>query len=269
MLSTHLLNALKRALRRKGITYQAAAKGLHLSESSIKRLFAERSFTLPRVEKLCELADIDLSTLVQQAEAEIQQTEQLTTAQEQEIVDDPRLLLVGVCLINRYTFDEILSKYDFDEAELTQVFVRLARLDIIEHLPGNRYRLRLAHNFSWQPGGPIQRFFLQSIVKEYLSEAPFTPEYHMHYVWGMLTRESAQELATRIQRLIDEYVRAAAGDAHLPMSEKLTSSLLVLFREDWEPGAFKASWRRNSSAEAREAATRRAAARTSRDTRAS
>jgi transcriptional regulator with XRE-family HTH domain len=248
MLSTHLLNALKRALRRKGITYQAAAKELHLSESSIKRLFAERSFTLPRVEKLCELAEIDLSTLVQQAEAHIRQTEQLTTAQEQEIVDDPRLLLVGVCLINRFTFDEILSKYDFDEAELTRIFVRLERLDVIEHLPGNRYRLRLANDFGWQPGGPIQRFFLRSIVKEYLSEAPFTPEYHMHYVWGMLTRESAQELATRIQRLIDEYARTAAGDAHLPMSDKLTSSLLVVFREDWEPAVFKASWRRNPSA---------------------
>jgi hypothetical protein len=84
-------------------------------------------------------------------------------------------------------------------------------------------------------------------VKEYLSEAPFTPEYHMHYVWGMLTRESAQELATRIRRLIDEYVRAADGDAHLPMSDKLTSSLLVLFREDWEAGVFKASWRRRNS----------------------
>lgn len=68
----------------------------------------------------------------------------------------------------------------------------------------------------------------------------------MHYVWGMLTRESAQELATRIQRPVDEYVRVAADDARLPMLDKLTSSLLVLFREDWEPDIFKASWRLHS-----------------------
>jgi transcriptional regulator with XRE-family HTH domain len=249
MLSTHVLNALKKALRRKGISYRAAAKELHLSESSIKRLFAERSFTLTRVEKLCELAEIDLSTLIQLAESEIHQTSELTTAQEQEIVDDPRLLLVGVCLINRCTFDEILQKYDFDEVELTRIFTRLDQLDIIEHLPGNRYRLKVSHNFRWQPGGPIQRFFIQSIVKEYLSHELFAPTNHMHYVWGMLTRESAQELATRVQRLVDEYVRVAADDAHLPMSDKLTSSLLVLFREDWEPDIFKANWGRKSRVE--------------------
>ena len=51
-----LLDALKRVLRERGLTYADAAGALELSEASVKRLFSQRQFTLERVERLCELA---------------------------------------------------------------------------------------------------------------------------------------------------------------------------------------------------------------------
>ncbi len=246
MLSDHLLIALKKTLRKKGISYKSAAEELGLSESSIKRLFAEKSFSLVRLEKLCELAEIELSQLIQIAESSLQQTDQLTTEQEQEIVDNPRLLLVGVCLINQFTFDEILNKYAFKKTELIKLFVKLDRINIIEYLPNNRYRLKISRNFHWLSNGPILRFFIQTIVKEYLIDDINNPNNHMHYVWGMLTKSSAQELTKRIQRVIDDYMQLSGKDGQLPMTEKLSSSLFILFKEDWEPKIFKEQWKTNS-----------------------
>ena len=45
-----LVDALKRALKGKGITYAAVAEGLGLSEASVKRMFSRRDFTLQRMD---------------------------------------------------------------------------------------------------------------------------------------------------------------------------------------------------------------------------
>ena len=50
MMSEQLLKALKKHLKSKGISYQQVGEALGLSTSSVKRLFAERSFTLPHLE---------------------------------------------------------------------------------------------------------------------------------------------------------------------------------------------------------------------------
>ena len=117
-----LLNALKRLMRNKGITYKQAAAALDLSEVSIKRLFSEHSFSLLRIEKLCELANTDLAELIQLAEASQQHVDQLSLQQEQELVEDVSLLLVAVCIINHLSFDDILGKYNINEHTLIRTF---------------------------------------------------------------------------------------------------------------------------------------------------
>lgn len=237
-MTENLISALKRHMKGKGITYKNAASALGLSEVSVKRLFSEKSFTLSRIEILCDLADTDLAELLTLSEQALQKKQSLTMKQEQSIVDNPKLLLVGVCIINRCSFDEILERYQFTEPELTGLFTKLDDLEIIELLPGNRYRLKIAPNFHWQTNGPIQRFFIQSLMGDFLSGEMCGAENNMNYVWGMLSKESAHELSQKIRRLVDDYVQLAAHEAKVPFNDKSSSSLLVVFKEDWEPKAF-------------------------------
>jgi transcriptional regulator with XRE-family HTH domain len=239
MFSDYLIEALKRGLKENRVSYRQAGKALGLSESSIKRLFSEKSFSLSRLEALCELANTDLAGLMQRAEQLMQKTDSLSVAQEQEIVNDPRLLLVAVCVINHCEFCEILEKYDFSEAALVQLFIRLDRLGIIEFQPGNRYRLMISKRFSWQHNGPIMKLFTRTIASNLLTDEIAESGNHLHYVWGMMTPRSAKAFAGKIQRLLEEFLQESSNDTPLPMKDKLTSSLLVLFREDWEPRAFR------------------------------
>ena len=64
--TNNLLLALKKQLRAQGKTYADVAQLLDLSEASVKRLFASQSFTLQRLEQLCDWLQIEFSELMQQ-----------------------------------------------------------------------------------------------------------------------------------------------------------------------------------------------------------
>ena len=238
-MTDNLLTALKSVFKNKGITYKDAATALELSEISIKRIFSTKNVSLVRLEKLCEFANTDIGELIQLAEERHQKISTLTLEQERKLVSDKKLLLLGVCLINHWSFDEILSNYQFEEPELIGLFAQMDKLRIIEYLPGNRYRLNIARDFCWQPGGPIHIYFAKSILGDLLSGNLLSSKNHFRYVWGMLSKESAQELNRKIKRLIDEYLLIAQQDTRISVEDKMTSSLMVLFREDWEPDEFK------------------------------
>lgn len=239
VMTKSLLSALRTVFRQKGITYRDAAEGLKLSEVSIKRLFSEQNCSLTRLEQLCEFAGTDFGELMAIVESQQQQLTELSLEQEAKLVSNTNLLLVAVCIINHWSFDEILTRYRFTTPELTGMFTQLDKLGIIELLPANRYRLRISRSFKWQPRGPIQTFFVQSIQQAYLQDNSEDKRNHFRFVWGMLAKESVDELNRKIARLIDEYLKIAEQDQRIPVDNKLTSSLLIMFRADWQPAPFK------------------------------
>ncbi|MEE9325763.1 MAG: helix-turn-helix domain-containing protein [Cocleimonas sp.] len=242
-LTTSLLDALKSVLREKGITYRDVSNFLELSEVSIKRIFSDKNCSLIRLEKMCELAQTDLAELLDIAESRQQQLTELSVEQENTLVSDTGLLVVAVCIINYWSFDEILAKYQFNQAQLTGLFTQLDKMEFIELLVGNRYRLKVSRRFSWKLRGPIQRFFVESVLDSYLQTGIQSAGNHFHFNWGMLSKESVDELNRKIHRVVDEYMSIVSQDVRIPVDKKLTSSLLIMFRENWEPQPFKELWK--------------------------
>ena len=103
MRAAALVEALKRTLKAKGLTYADVAGAIALSEASVKRMFARGDFTLQRLEEICRFARIDLTELAESAGEDTQGIAHLSVEQEEEIVSDPRLLLVAWCAVNNWT----------------------------------------------------------------------------------------------------------------------------------------------------------------------
>ncbi len=59
-----LIDALKRTLKAHGLTYADVAKQLQLSEANIKRLFSKKTFTLERLDQVCQIMELEISDLV-------------------------------------------------------------------------------------------------------------------------------------------------------------------------------------------------------------
>ena len=245
--SQGMIDALKRLLKARRISYQQVAAHLDLSLSSVKRLFASGEFTLRRLEAVCELASVDLLELARHAEAERLRVTNLTVEQEREVVADSELLLVAICALNRWPFERIYERYRFTRPRLTQLLIRLDRLGLIELLPENRIRLRVAKDFAWLPDGPIHRYFVDHIQNELLSGA-FNPDRDLHrFAWGMLTAESAAVMQAKIADLADAFHQLARQDELRPRrpgkAARTGGTCLLLALREWEPQSFRARHR--------------------------
>jgi transcriptional regulator with XRE-family HTH domain len=233
-----LLVTLKKHLRARGITYAHVAERLNLSEASVKRLFARQDFTLARLETVCDLAGLDLAELVNLMQRDQKQLKQLTPEQEAEIAQDVVLLLVAVSVINGFTYEDLLSHYQLSESECIQKLARLDRLQLIELLPGNRIKLRIAPNFRWAPDGPIQRFFLTYVEKDFF-DSRFDGEGEKLLVLnGLLSNAGNAELQKRMERLGREFNEQLAREAHLPMADKHGTTMVVAMRQ-WRYSLFE------------------------------
>ena len=240
-----LVEVLKRQLRARGVTYAQVARKLSLSEASVKRMFSKREFTLKRLDEICQLTNTEFSDLLLILHQEENLVSQLTWEQEEEIVSDRKLFLAAVCALNHVTFEQIVAAYDISRTECIQLLARLDRLRFIQLQPDNRIKLLVAHNFSWLPDGPIQRFFNQQAHSEYFRSRFARPHEHMVVVNGMLSRTSSATIVTRLKRVAREFSELHNDDARLPLGQRSPMSLLVAIRH-WELQAFADLRRRKS-----------------------
>lgn len=231
--------ALKRELRRRGVTYAAVAAELELSESSVKRMFADCHFSLQRLQKVCDLVDLELGDLAILADERRRDIEQLTEEQEQTLVGDPKLLLVAFLLLNHWDVERIIESYRIEELEAVRLLAKLDRLKIIDLLPGNRVRMRLSRTFSWRPNGPIQRLFEDQVQTEFF-ESRFDGPGDLRLVLnGMISDQSITLMHQRMQRLASDFETCVSEDRKTMTTERMGTTLIMAIRP-WALAMFEA-----------------------------
>jgi DNA-binding Xre family transcriptional regulator len=236
--SKALIKTLKRTLRAAHVTYADIALRLEMSEANVKRLFATQSFTLQRLETICEMMNMDLGDLFVLLESERRRIRHLTQQQEQELVADAKLLLVAICVRNQMNFDEMVSLYRLSEDEAIRHLAHLDRLGIIELLPGNRMKLLIDEHFEWLSGGPIERFYHQQIEEQFL-KARFKSDIELRqFEFGLLGESASRIMIKKLRDLMREFTELHRADAHLPLKQRYSMGLLVAMRP-WELEVFK------------------------------
>ncbi len=235
--SKRVLRELKAVLRQRGLGYNQVAEHLQLSVSSVKRLLSQGGISLERLAAICEFAGVELAEIVSRAERSTRQLAALTEAQEQQVVADPALLLVAICVLNRWGFEDIRYRYAFAEPELIGHLVRLDRLGWLELLPNNRIKLRIARTFAWLPNGPIHQFFVDNVQEEFLAGDFSNAPDSYRFTWGMLSAESALAMNAKIQELVATFDSRASADEARRSAGASGTCLLVALR-DWEPASF-------------------------------
>lgn len=233
-----LLDSLKGELRRRGKTYADVAGVLELSEASIKRLFSRGSFTLERLDRLCDWLDLEFGDLVRLMERDRARVRCLSESQEAELVADTRFLLMTLCLLNRWAVEDIVATYRISETEAIGLLGRLDGMGLIELLPGTRVRLRITRDFAWLPGGPIQRFFEQQVQSDFFGSRFDRPGELRLVINGMLSKSSNAELMRRMQRLTDMFNKCHRTDESLPIDQRHGSTLVLALRP-WEAQVFQ------------------------------
>ncbi|MDJ0653304.1 MAG: helix-turn-helix transcriptional regulator [Xanthomonadales bacterium] len=234
-----LVETLKRVLRSQKITYADVARHLDLSEASVKRMFSRMTFTLDRLEKVCDLAGMPLAELVRESDQRPDPITMLTPEQERELLNDPKLLLVAFMVLNEWRPEQIVETFAVTEHEVIQRLAKLDRLGMIELLPGNRVRRLVARNFSWRPHGPVQKYFEREVRRDFLDSRFAKSDEHMRFVGGRLSHDSLIRMQQAINRITREFDELVQEDACLPHEEKIGVGSVFAIRP-WELPTFTA-----------------------------
>jgi AcrR family transcriptional regulator len=233
---TQIVAELKQALRESGHTYADVAKKLELSVASVKRLFSTEDLSLQRLDQVCELIGMGLREILDRAGDRTAATDQLTLAQESELVSDPKLLFTTWLVLIRTPFEEMVQGYKFTEREALQYLIRLDRLKVIELQPGNRVRLLVSRHFSWRPGGPVQKHIHQKMLREFFASAFAGPLEEFFFHGGRVSDEALAQLKRALRGASRECAEIIERDRST--TQPRNGAAFVLAMRPWNYSGF-------------------------------
>ena len=228
--SAGLVEALKKLLKSRGVTYRALAGRVGLSEASIKRLFAERTFTLQRLEEICAVLEIDFFELARLARGASATVDEMTRDQEKVLASDSKLLGVFYLLFNDWQPDDIHERYQLTRAEVLKHVLQLDRLGLVELLPHDTVKLRVPKTLRLRRDGPIRAAHGKSVVATFI-QADFEETGGLfRFEVRELSKASVALLQKKLDRLATEFNEIAELDSYLPSDQRETIGMALGIR---------------------------------------
>ena len=226
-----IIAVLKRSLKARGTTYRDLARAVGLSEASVKRIFAEETFSLTRLEQICTALGL---SIVDVAKMAAQQTtpggQELTIEQEQVLAEDSRLLACFHLLINGHKPAAIAEELDLTERDLRRLLVKLDAARLIELQPKMKVRLRTSNFIVWRSDGPVRRRYEQRVKQEFLQSDFSGRNEFISFSSAELSEASAKILARKLEVLARDFAELAALDAGVLDKGKRSIGLLLALR---------------------------------------
>ena len=213
------------------MSYGRLAQEIGLSESSIKRLFSEETFSLKRLEEICGVLDLNFFDLVSMSRKQVEQkTSLLTLKQEEVLAENPKLLSYFYLLINGWEPIDIMDEFDISQNETDQCLLILDECRLIELHANNKVRLLTFRNITWRKEGPIRKRYEEQAKQEFL-EANFEgPPAFFTLETGELSEESMAIVSRKLNKLIKEYNELIEIDNSLSLNKRAGTGLMIAFR---------------------------------------
>ena len=225
-----IVDALKKVVRMRGLTYAELAKRVRLSEASVKRLFSQRTFTLARLAQFCEALEIDFGELARLARGREGDASEMTIAQETALAADARLLSVFYLVVNGWTFDEIVAHYQITPVQCVGCLAKLDRLKLIDLMPGNRMRVKVPRGTRLRSDGPIRRRHGKRAVEDFLAPQFDRAGGYFTFEFRDLSRASFEILRRKLERLAVEFQELGELDSHVAPNRRETIGMAVGLR---------------------------------------
>lgn len=226
-----IVKTLKHLLKKENITQFDVAETLNLGVARVKQMFSNQDISMNRLSLICnELLDMEIADLIQISQDRQQYIRGLTEDQEKQLISDDRLLVVSVSIMTNWTPAEIVERYDISKPECQRHLETLEKLALISFHPNGRIKLLIDRNFKWIPNGPLEQFFRQHVQSDFLN-ARFDRAGEIRlFRTGMLTKQSADELIKKIDKLTAEFIELNRNDTKLELKHRIGYSYVVALR---------------------------------------
>jgi DNA-binding Xre family transcriptional regulator len=147
-----LLDALKRHLKSKGLTYKALAERCDLTETTIKRLLNRPHIPLDQIIQLCQAAETNMNDLLLAAETDsASQVSPMSNDQAGAILAQPALISVLAAVqLGLRSVKDIAERYEINTASAYLYLRQLEKLGCFD-LEGDQIKLKFPLQSSLTP----------------------------------------------------------------------------------------------------------------------
>jgi hypothetical protein len=228
-----IFDSLRVHLKAQQLTFKDIAQTMEVSEQTVKRMFVQQDCSLERLEQICELVQLDMRELVRSSPRPRKFIQHLSLAQEEQIARNKKLLMVAVCTLSLWTFEDMRQHLQLGEHECADLLRQLDKMGFLDLLPGNRYKLRVARDFSWIIDGPIMRM-VKGMAGHYFDHLFDGDGEILKIINVRLSLQSAHKLKARLEQVAQEYADQVPLDAKLPLIERPPLSICIAARR-WVP----------------------------------
>ena len=226
-----LLDTLKAYLKSRDITYRNLAQRLRLSESSIKRVFSEKTLSLKRLERILQSLDLDFYDLAHMSRRQDgDSAEALSLEQEESLLQNPRMLIFLHLLIQKWKVEQITKRFDFESHEITNILLELDRLRLIDLHPHNQFKVLINNTQLWNRSSPFMKKYKEMLQKGFLSHDFEEKNERFLFSPCQLSEDSHRILLKEIDRLLRRFKELSEADAGPEKPGLEQGGMVVAFR---------------------------------------
>lgn len=231
--SQNLTAALKEYMKRKGVTYRALGEALGLTESAMKRAFSHASFSLRRLDQICQHLEVDFLTLAKLSKKSSDALEILNAEQEKTLAENEELFVVFYLIVAGIPVEKIPGRFRFTAARARELAGVLVNLGLIRETAKGAYASRVSQSVLWQRGGPLFLRYEHQVKREFF-EADFTGDNEsLWYLAGNISPHSLKRIESRFQSLLDEIRETIVADEALFPSSELKNFAMICGLRPW------------------------------------
>jgi DNA-binding Xre family transcriptional regulator len=230
-----MLDTLKRCLRARGTTYRSLGRALGLSESSVKRLFSEETFSLARLERVCRAIDLTIADLVRLSSNESDATSNspastLTLEQERILARSSSLLACFYLLLNGRSMSDVATRLSLSARATRNMLSQLASAGLLEVGKGSKVVMRARLPIAWRADGPVRNLYERQVRAEFLQSEFAAKNEALAFHSAELSHASVRILLRKMDKLAADFADLAALDVVLPSKDKVSVAMLLAAR---------------------------------------
>lgn len=229
-----MLETLKRCLRARGMTYRSLGRTLGLSESSVKRLFSDESFSLARLERICRAIDMSIADLARMASSSQTPSDAapstLTLEQERILARNSSLLACFYLLLNGRSTQEVANRLGLSERAMQNFLNQLAAAGLVHIEKGNKVKVHARLPIVWRADGPVRKLYERQVRAEFLQSEFSAKNEALSFHSAELSPASIRILLRKMEKLAADFADLAALDVSLPSRDKVSIAMLLAAR---------------------------------------
>ncbi|WP_408097252.1 helix-turn-helix domain-containing protein [Peredibacter sp. HCB2-198] len=199
-----LIEALKKLLKSKGILYKDLARGLNLSEASVKRMFSSGDMSLSRLGEICHFLDIQITDLLKYLETERQTgSRELSLEQEAFLAKKPQRLAYLELMLGGMKPKMIEKKFGISHTETTRILLELDKWNFIELLPGDKVKFKVHQVIKLRENGPLRKLIQEKGIKSFLDAEFKGPLEQQEFATFKASEKTIKKFNVQLMELIN------------------------------------------------------------------